>query len=201
MSFGGGGGGGAVDEKIRLGEEQNELFRRQQMFSEKMAERQQDYLETSFEPYRKAGFGGLQELQKLLTNEGSGDFLNEYFQSPMFNEQSQAARLQQESAAEATGNLGSSSLRNAIGSNAPRLGGEALNSRLQGLQLITGLGGPGRSGVSPPSTGAPQPNVGAFGHLKSQGFDDRATLENQEAGGLPALLGNLAGFSKLAGLF
>lgn len=92
------------------------------------------------EPFREAGLGGLEGLVQLSTPEGQTEYLNQYYQGPQFQAQSQAAQNQQLAASEATGGLQSTSTQNQLARIAPTLGNQALQQQQQIYGNLAGIG-------------------------------------------------------------
>ena len=106
-----------------------------------MFERQVELLQ----PFREAGMPGLEGLQALSTPEGQAEYLQQYYQSPEFAAQAQAAQGQQLAAAEATGGLQSTSTQNQLARISPTLGSAALERQqnIYGNLANIGLSGAG----------------------------------------------------------
>ncbi len=160
---------------------------------ERQFERQLELLE----PFRQAGLPGLEGLSMLSTPEGQADFYSQYYQSPQFAAQSNAAQNAQLASAEATGGLQSTSTQNQLARIAPTLGLQALEQQQNtyGNLANIGLSGAGSQAGYSQQFGAAQgaglQNIGAHqaGNYLAQG---------QASSGLFNTLGGL-GYGRLTG--
>ncbi len=103
---------------------------------QKMFEMQLELLE----PYRQAGLPGLEGLLDLSTPEGQAEYLQQYYQSPEFAAQSQAATNTQLAASEATGGLQSTSTQNQLARISPAMGTAALERQLNMYGNLANIG-------------------------------------------------------------
>lgn len=91
-------------------------------------------------PYMQAGQPALQQLQSLSTLQGQNDALNQYYDSSQYRQLAGQARYQNLAAAEATGELGSTSTANQLASIAPTLGQNWLSGQMQNQSNLLGIG-------------------------------------------------------------
>ena len=128
----------ATNEASRIAEET--LAQQRQIYDEQVART---------DPFRKVGLGGLAGLAKLSSPGGQAEYLENYYQSPSFMAQAQAAQNQQLAASEATGGLQSTSTANQLARISPTLGQQALQQQLgiYGNLSNIGLSATGAQGV------------------------------------------------------
>lgn len=93
-----------------------------------------------YDPYAEAGMTGLGGLVDLSTPEGQARYYSQYYQSPQFAAQAQAATGTQLAAAEATGGLQATSTANQLARISPTLGMEAMAQQQQLYGGLTGIG-------------------------------------------------------------
>lgn len=169
----------AARQQIALQEQALELQRQGQL-------QQQELLN----PFLMAGAEGLQGLIDLSTPEGQAQYFQQYYQSPQFTAQANAAQNAQLASAEAAGGLQSTSTQNQLARIAPTLGTNALQ------QQQAQLGGLVNTGLSA---------AGGISNVIGQGAQQQASILGN-IGGIHGQIGDiqankaLAPFQTLTGL-
>lgn len=128
-------------------------------------------------PFREAGIGQLEGYQNLLTGEGRGEFLQDYYKSPEYLAQQQQATEATLRAQSAQGGLRGGSTYSALENIAPQLGQQALGSQMQNqmglINIGQGLSGQAsqQANVLGQSLGQGHQNIGAYqaGNTMAQG--------------------------------
>ncbi len=92
------------------------------------------------DPFRQLGVDALPGLAALSTPEGQAEFYQQYYQSPQFTAQANAAQNAQLASAEATGGLQSTSTQNQLARIAPTLGTSALQAQQNQLGQLANIG-------------------------------------------------------------
>ena len=156
------------------------------------------------DPFRQVGLGGLAGLAKLSTPGGQAEYLENYYQSPSFQAQSQAAQQQQLAAAEATGGLQSTSTQNQLARISPTLGQQALQQQLGAYGNLTniGLSGAGAQASYAGQYGAGASNViGQTAQALAPAQASAAAYPYQAIGGGIQQAGGLFAGGRALGLF
>jgi len=132
----GSGSSKAAREQKKVAHAQTELARETE-------QKQRELLD----PFMQAGLQyGLPGLTELSTPEGQEQFYKDYYQSPQFRAQADAARNQQLAAAEATGGVMDTSTANQLARISPTLGLQALESQRNIYGQLTNIGQAGAGG-------------------------------------------------------
>lgn len=103
------------------------------------------------QPYRDVGYDALPQLQGLTTPQGRADALQGYYAGPEFQQLQAQAEEQQLRNAAATGGLRGGANQAALGTIAPQLGQQYLNSQ---YNQLTGLANMGMGAASQGAQGA-----------------------------------------------
>ncbi len=91
-------------------------------------------------PYISAGKQGINDFRNLATQRGQGQFLDNFYNSALFNSLSSQGRSQQLASAEATGSLGNTNTQSGLAGIAPNLGLNFLDRQRSIDQYLSNTG-------------------------------------------------------------